>query len=98
MSVVIGESKTRALLALMERLGIREADLLEKFIRASGPGGQKVNKTSSAVYLKHIPSGMEVKVQTNRSQAMNRFLARRLLADRMAAIVDGAQSAEAARI
>ncbi len=80
------------------RLGIREQDLLEKFIRASGPGGQKVNKTSSAVYLKHLPSGLEVKVQTNRSQVINRFNARRLLAKRMASIIDGAKSAEAEQI
>lgn len=64
-------------------LGVREEDLVERFVRASGPGGQKVNKTSSAVYLKHLPSGLEVKVQAERSQAQNRQLARRLLADRL---------------
>lgn len=80
------------------RLGLKEADLLEKFIRASGPGGQKVNKTASAVYIKHLPSGHEVKVQVHRSQAMNRFLARRLLAERLAAELDGAKGAEVARI
>lgn len=64
-------------------LGIHEEDLVEKFVRASGSGGQKVNKTSSAVYLKHLPTGTEVKVQAERSQSLNRQLARSLLADKI---------------
>ncbi|MDD4183782.1 MAG: peptide chain release factor-like protein, partial [Candidatus Omnitrophica bacterium] len=59
--------------------GIREEDIVEKFIRASGPGGQFVNKTSSCVYLKHIPTGIEVKCQKERSQALNRYAARKIL-------------------
>jgi protein subunit release factor B len=65
----------------MARLGIREADLEEKFARSGGPGGQNVNKVSTAVTLRHRPSGMSVTVQDSRSQARNRQLAReRLLA------------------
>jgi peptide chain release factor len=67
----------------MKRLSIREEDIEEKFILGSGPGGQKVNKTSSSVYLKHLPTGIEVKCSQNRSQAMNRFLARRELCEQI---------------
>lgn len=65
----------------MNRLGLRETDLVEKFVRSSGPGGQHVNKTSTCVYLKHLPSGIEVKIQAGRSQALNRFLARRAIVE-----------------
>ena len=77
----------------MAELGIREADLVEKFVRSSGPGGQKVNKTSSCVQLLHKPSGIEVKCQRERSQAMNRFFARRELCDRLEERIKGAASA-----
>lgn len=67
----------------MEKLQIREEDFHESFVRSSGPGGQKVNKTSSCVYLVHLPTGLKVKCQKDRSQAVNRFLARRLLVERI---------------
>ena len=67
----------------MRDLGIEEKDIEEKFIHAQGRGGQKVNKSSSCVYLKHIPTGIEVKCQKARTQAMNRFFARRILADKI---------------
>lgn len=67
----------------MASLGIREEDLIEKFILGSGSGGQKINKTSSCVYLKHLPTGIEVKCQRDRSREMNRFFARRELCDRI---------------
>jgi protein subunit release factor B len=67
----------------MTRLGIHEDDLVEKFILGSGPGGQKVNKTASCVYLRHTPTGIEVKCQRERSRALNRFIARRELCDRI---------------
>lgn len=89
----VSTEKTSALVGRMTSLGIREADLVEKFVRSSGPGGQKVNKTSSCVYLLHRPSGIEVKCQQERSQAMNRFLARRELCDRLEARIKGAASA-----
>ncbi|MFO8072359.1 MAG: peptide chain release factor-like protein [Polyangia bacterium] len=67
----------------MERLGIREADLDEKFVLGSGPGGQKINKTASCVQLRHLPSGHEVKCQRERSREVNRLLARAELCDRI---------------
>lgn len=76
----------------MASLGIREEDLLEKFIRGSGKGGQKINKTSSCVYLKHLPSGMEIKCQRSRSREENRFLARRQLCEQLEEQIQGAKS------
>jgi len=75
----VSEEKNRWLQGRMEALGIQEKDIEEKFIRSSGRGGQKVNKTSSCVYLRHIPTGIEVKCMKERSQSLNRFLARREL-------------------
>jgi len=82
----------------MVRLGIREEDLEEKFVKGSGRGGQKVNKTSSCVYLFHKPSGIEVKCQRERSQAMNRFFARRELCDRLDEKLRGEKSARRQRM
>jgi len=75
----VSEEKNRLLRQKMEELKVLEEDMEEKFIRSSGHGGQKVNKTSSCVYLKHIPTGIEVKCMKERSQSVNRFLARREL-------------------
>jgi protein subunit release factor B len=63
----------------MALLGVREEDIIENFIRSGGPGGQNVNKTSTCVYLKHLPTGLEVKCQRQRSQLLNRSLARHIL-------------------
>jgi peptide chain release factor len=90
--------KEQALAERMERLGIREEDLIEKFIRSGGHGGQNVNKVATCVYLKHLPTGTEVKCQQERSQALNRYLARRILTDKIEAAVLGKQSEEAQRI
>jgi len=79
----VNPEKEQWLRKQMEALGVREEDLEEKFVRASGRGGQKVNKTSSCVYLKHLPTGIEVKCMKDRSQSLNRFLARRELVKRM---------------
>jgi protein subunit release factor B len=79
----VSEEKNRWLKERMETLGIYEKDIEEQFIRSSGSGGQKVNKTSSCVYLKHIPTGIEVKWMEERSQSLNRFLARRELVRRV---------------
>jgi protein subunit release factor B len=79
----VSEGKNQWLKDKMEALGIRENDLEEKFVRSSGRGGQKVNKTSSCVYLRHIPTGIEVKCMRDRSQSVNRFLARRELVNRI---------------
>ena len=75
----VSEEKNRWLKEKMEALGIREKDIEEKFIRSAGRGGQKVNKTSTCVYLKHIPTGVEIKCMRERNQSLNRFLARREL-------------------
>ena len=82
----------------MERLGILEQDIVEKFVRSGGRGGQNVNKVSTCVYLKHVPTGLEVKCQRERYQAINRFLARRMLADKIEKQLLGALSAEEQRI
>jgi protein subunit release factor B len=92
MGFIVKKDKEEALDVKMASLGIREADLNELFIRASGRGGQKVNKTSACVYLKHIPTGIEVKCQKGRSQALNRFFARRILVDKIELLVLGRES------
>lgn len=71
-----------------------EHELTEKFIRGSGAGGQKINKTSSCVFLKHEPSGVAIKCQMDRSREMNRFLARRELVEQLEGIRDGRKSAK----
>ncbi|NPV03734.1 MAG: peptide chain release factor-like protein [Syntrophaceae bacterium] len=94
----ISSDKEQALLERMARLGIAESDLRETFVRSSGPGGQKVNKTSTCVQLLHVPTGITVKCQRERSQALNRFLARRLLLDRIEKLQKGVVEAERERI
>ncbi len=79
----ISEKKEKALLDRMSELNVTEDDLEERFIRSSGPGGQKVNKTSSCVFLRHIHTDITVKYQKERSQALNRFFARRNLLDQI---------------
>ena len=80
---MIMQEKWEKLHERMTVLGIREADLTESFIRGSGSGGQKINKTSSCVQLRHAPSGIEIKCQSSRLQASNRFFARRDLCDKL---------------
>ncbi len=79
----VSSEKEKALAARMQALGVSESDFEESFVRSSGPGGQKVNKTSSCVQLLHIPTGLFVKCQIERSQTLNRHLARRLLLDKI---------------
>lgn len=86
--------KFSALEARMASLGILPADLTEKFIRGSGAGGQKINKTSNCVFLKHEPTGVAIKCQIERSREMNRFLARRELCDQLDAIANGRATAK----
>jgi protein subunit release factor B len=78
--------------ARMAKLGIREPDIEESFVRSSGAGGQNVNKVSTCVQLVHRPSGTTVNCQRERSQAMNRFIARRLLCDKIEEKALGDQS------
>jgi protein subunit release factor B len=91
--MVTGE-KWEKLRGRMERLGILEQELDEYFIRGSGSGGQKINKTSSCVQLNHRPSGIEIRCQQTRSQADNRYWARRDLCERIEGKVLGEKSAK----
>jgi protein subunit release factor B len=85
----VSAEKEKAIAVRMLELGVSENDFEESFVRSSGPGGQKVNKTSSCVYLVHIPTGLSVKCQRERSQSLNRYLARKLLLDKIERIQKG---------
>ncbi|MFH1359427.1 MAG: peptide chain release factor-like protein [Candidatus Omnitrophota bacterium] len=79
MTFGLSKEKEKALIDRMQALHVQESDFQESFIRSSGPGGQNVNKVSTCVYLVHRPTGLSVKCQKERSQALNRFLARHSL-------------------
>lgn len=94
----VGLDKQKALDEKMSNLGVNKSDIIEKFIRSAGPGGQKVNKTSTCVYLKHVPTGIEVKCRKERSQALNRYIARQLLLKKIESYILGELSEERKRI
>jgi peptide chain release factor len=83
----VSDEKNRWLQARMAEVGLKEEELEERFVRSSGAGGQHVNKSSTCVWLKHRPTGLEVKCMAERSQSLNRFLARRELAEKLAALI-----------
>jgi peptide chain release factor len=88
----VSPEKEKMLEEKMEELGIKEADIIEKFVHSSGHGGQNVNKVSTCVYLKHLPTGIEVKCQQERSQSLNRFFARRILIEKIENMILGKRS------
>ena len=92
---MINERKWIALRERMARLGIRDADLDEQFVRSGGHGGQNVNKVASCVMLHHAPSGVRVKCQMTRTQGENRYLARKILCEKIEERILGARSAAA---
>jgi len=94
----VSPEKEAQLTQRMAALGVRETDLEETFVRSGGHGGQNVNKTSTCVMLLHRPTGLQVKCQATRQQGLNRFIARRLLLDKVEALRRGYVDAERARI
>ncbi len=93
----VTQKKQAELEARMAAAGLREQDLQEKFVRSSGPGGQRVNKTSSCVYLRHVPTGLEVKMQQERSQRLNRYFARKRMCELLELKSLGRESPAAAK-
>ena len=97
-SFPVSPEKVTQLEQRMSALGVQEAEIEETFVRSGGAGGQKVNKSSSCVMLLHRPTGVRVKCQTTRQQGLNRFLARRLLLDKIERLQKGYVEAERSRI
>lgn len=95
---MISKEKWEKLTEWMERLQITDADLVEKFILGSGKGGQKLHKTASTVYLKHLPSSLEIKCQYSRSREDNRYFARERLCEKLHAITSDEKTKEQQRI
>src|SRR3990167_6053434 len=95
---MISKEKWDKLAERMARLQVTEADLVEKFILGSGKGGQKLHKTASTVYLKHLPSGLEIKCQDSRGRDDNRYFARERLCDKLQAIISDEKTKEQQRI
>jgi peptide chain release factor len=94
----VSSQKEAQLAQRMAQLGVLPADIEETFVRSGGHGGQNVNKSATCVMLVHRPTGLQVKCQTTRQQGLNRFLARRLLLDKIEKLQNGFVSAERVRI
>ncbi|CEG58400.1 peptide chain release factor family protein [Legionella fallonii] len=95
---MISKEKWDKLTDLMAKLHINEAELIEKFILGSGKGGQKLQKTSSTVYLKHLSSGLEIKCQESRSREDNRYFARMRLCEKLHSLVSDEKTKEQQKI
>ncbi len=94
----VSPEKAQLLAQRMAVLGVRESDIEETFVRSGGHGGQNVNKTSTCVMLLHRPTRLQVKCQSTRQQGLNRFIARRLLLDKIEQLQTGHVAAERSRI
>jgi len=94
----VTERKKAELEQRMRKCNLNEKDIEEKFVRSSGAGGQKVNKSSTCVHLKHIRNGLAVKVQKSRSQGLNRYYARKRMCELLENKLLGKESPEAKRI
>jgi len=94
----VTERKSHELARRMHKCDLLEHDIEEKFVRSSGPGGQKVNKSSTCVHLRHICSGLSVKVQKGRSQGLNRYYARKQMCELLENKLPGKESPEAQKI
>lgn len=90
----VSEAKQKELEARMKKVAMEESTLEEEFVRGSGPGGQKINKTSVAVSLRHRPTGLKVQCQQSRSQALNRYYARKMLVEKLEEQILGKESAK----
>ncbi len=94
----VNHDKEQQLAHRMAALGLRESDIEETFVRSGGHGGQNVNKTATCVMLLHRPTRLQVKCQTTRQQGLNRFIARRLLLDKIEKLQTGRVAAKEAQI
>lgn len=94
----VNPEKKRQLSQRMAALGVSESDIEETFVKSGGHGGQNVNKLATCVMLLHRPTQLQIKCQQTRQQGLNRYIARRLLLDKIEAFQTGRVAAEQARI